>query len=132
MKKLISALFVIILLITALCSTLQVSAQETVIPSSYNSNPESPMYVTSVKNQGDYGVCWAFSAIACCESEAIKNHGANPDQIDLSELHLAYFAYNSQNEDTGDEIITTVPFYDIGGDLSLSIFTLSGPSFLIF
>lgn len=125
MKKLISALFIIILLITALCSTLQVSARENVIPSSYNSNPENPMYVTSVKNQGDYGVCWAFSAIACCESEAIKNHGANPDQIDLSELHLAYFAYNSQNEDTDDEIITIIPFYDIGGDLSLPIFTLS-------
>ena len=84
MKKIISALTVIFLLIAALCSALQASAQENYLPSSYNSNPEDPMHMTSVKNQGKYGICWAFAAIACCESEAIKNHGANPDEITQS------------------------------------------------
>ncbi len=125
MKKIISALTVTILLIAALCSALQASAQDNYLPSSYNSDPENPMYMTSVKNQGKYGICWAFAAIACCESEAIKNHGANPDEINLSELHLAYFSYNFQDDVTGDEISTTVPFYEIGADSTFPIFTLS-------
>ena len=125
MKKIISALIVIILIITALASTLQASAQEDALPESYNADPENPMYVTSVKNQGSYGICWAFAAIACCESEAIKNHGADPNEIDLSELHLAYFSYNFKDDGTGDEISTTVPFYEIGADSTFPIFTLS-------
>ncbi len=124
MKKFIS-LSLAILSVTVLSFALLINAQAATLPASYNANPENPMYVTSIKNQGDFGVCWAFSAIACCESEAIKNHEADPDEIDLSELHLAYFAYNAQKDETDDEIITSIPFYNMGGDLSLSAFTLS-------
>ena len=124
MKKLIS-LSTAILCVALLSFTLLINAKAATLPSSYNADPENPMYVTSVKNQGEFGICWAFSAIACCESEAIKNHGADPETIDLSELHLAYFAYNSQADETGDEILTNTPFYDMGGDLSLSTFTLT-------
>lgn len=69
--------------------------EQSEIPTKYNADYTSLNYVTSVKDQGDYGICWAFSAIACCESDAIKNHHASTS-LDLSERHLAYFTYAGQ------------------------------------
>ena len=46
-------------------------------------------YSTVAKNQNPHGTCWAFSAVACAEADAIKNHGANKYSIDLSEWHLS-------------------------------------------
>ncbi len=56
------------------------------LPSSYNVKN----LVTSVKNQGSYGTCWAHSAIGAMESNYIKTYGST---IDLSIMHLAWFAY---------------------------------------
>jgi uncharacterized protein YjdB/C1A family cysteine protease len=50
--------------------------------------------VSDVRNQNPFGTCWAFSSIAALESSMRKN-GAYPG--DLSEWHLAYFAYNPIN-----------------------------------
>lgn len=61
------------------------------IPSAYSSVEKNR--VTPVKDQGDYGTCWAFSTISCIESSLIARGLASPDSIDLSELHLAYFSY---------------------------------------
>lgn len=68
-------------------------ARSTVIPSSYSSVDRG--YVTSVKNQGGLGICWAYGACAAMESYALS-HGyvSSPDDIDLSEFELAYMTFN--------------------------------------
>jgi C1A family cysteine protease len=46
--------------------------------------------VSPIRNQNPFGTCWSFGAMASAES----NMNAT---IDLSEWHLAYFAYNPVN-----------------------------------
>ena len=126
MKKTLSFTLCTIFILILSLSAFSINSSAATLPSQYNNNAENPMYVTSVKNQYEYGVCWAFSAISCCESEAIKNHGADKNTLDLSELHLAYFAYNGERIGTGDTVsVENVPYYEIGGDISLAMLTLS-------
>lgn len=47
-------------------------------------------YVTSVKDQSPWGACWAFGTMSAAESNIIKTSGTG---LDLSERHLAWFAY---------------------------------------
>ena len=48
--------------------------------------------VTPVKQQNPFGACWGFSAIAAAESSLLASGMAQPDDLDLSEKHLAYYA----------------------------------------
>ena len=59
------------------------------LPSKYTT-PNLP----SLRDQNPYGTCWAHSSIALAELSLIKR-GFNTSSIDLSELQLAYFTYNS-------------------------------------
>lgn len=124
-KRIFAALIILTLFISSF-SALTVSASVT-LPEAYNNDINNVSYVTPVKSQGEYGNCWAFATVACCEADAIKNHGASPSEIDLSELHLAYFAYNASREGTGDTVSTRqgYSFYENGGYPELSMFTLS-------
>lgn len=60
--------------------------------------------VSPVKNQGVWGTCWGFSAIAAAEASILSELKQKyPDtytektarELDLSERHLAYFTYSS-------------------------------------
>jgi len=52
-----------------------------------------PDGLPNVRNQGQYGTCWAFSSIAALEYALVR--AGTP--TDLSEWHLAYFTYNPIN-----------------------------------
>jgi len=54
----------------------------------------------NVRNQGSYGVCWAFSTISLIETNLIKKNLVSND-IDLSELHLVNYTYNCVNDPLG-------------------------------
>ncbi|MBQ9896313.1 MAG: hypothetical protein IJM40_03240, partial [Synergistaceae bacterium] len=77
------------------------------LPSSYKSS-----YLTSIKNQGGYGTCWAHAAIGALEANALKNSLGN---LDLSEFHMAYFVYGDSR--AGKSFTRNTPNY--GGDIYL-------------
>ena len=56
--------------------------------------------VTPVKDQNPYGACWSFAAIAAAESSYLTQFGGDPNDpnLNLSELHLAWFAYEEENK----------------------------------
>lgn len=54
-----------------------------------------------LRSQSPYGACWTFSSMALAEMSMIKQGKATPENIDLSELHLAYFSYNTVTDPLG-------------------------------
>lgn len=54
----------------------------------------------AARNQNSYGTCWAFSSIGLSEFDLI-NDGSFNKNIDLSELQLAYFVFNSVTDPLG-------------------------------
>ena len=57
--------------------------------------PELP----PLRKQSPYGTCWAFATTALVEINLMKN-GFMSDP-DMSELHLAYFTYNTETDPLG-------------------------------
>ena len=58
--------------------------------------------VTPVKLQNPWASCWGFAAIAASETSILSELGTTYEEtpIDLSEHHLAWFAYTALPEDT--------------------------------
>lgn len=99
----------------------------------YDANKDGKI-VTSPKDQGDYGTCWAFTAASMAETSLIKNNvsvsgtAANNSNTDLSELHAAYFFSNKGADPLGntkgDKVTVTGNDYkDAGGNLYLQAFS---------
>ena len=70
---------------------------ETSIPAKYDSRDYG--CITSKKVQYG-GTCWAFASIAAAESSLIRT-GLADSSIDLSEFHLAYYAYHDFHDPLG-------------------------------
>lgn len=54
-----------------------------------------------IRNQNPYGTCWAHSSVGLGEMAYYKNNPSE-DDMELSELHLSYFAYNGEIDDPLD------------------------------
>ena len=93
---------------------------------------------TSVKNQKNLGICWAFSSLESIETGLIKKGLAN-SSISLSETHLAYCAFHGTTSDSSDptsnetfQQINNIRWTRLGGNRYYSIATLSrgyGPAY---
>lgn len=60
-------------------------------------------YVTPIKNQNPYGTCWAHAAIGAMESNFLMQGGT---ELDLSEMHLAWFTYINADKSKAFDNIT--------------------------
>ena len=72
-----------------------VTYADSLIPAKYPDNmDEFKVKYPALRDQGSYGACWAFSSIGLAEFDLI-NDKTKDSKVDLSELQLAYFTYNS-------------------------------------
>lgn len=84
------------------------------IPSSFPADREifSTDY-PAVRNQNPYGTCWAFSTLGLAEFDLI-NEGRASQNIDLSELQLAYFTYHFVTDPLGGTKGDSSYYYQTG------------------
>ena len=126
--KKIAALTLAMLIIASLVSALSLNASASEeLPTAFPSEGVDELpYSTVAKNQNPYGTCWAFAAVACAEADAIKNHGADKNTIDLSEWHLIHFSYTGER-DGGDKVslLGGAHYTEIGGHDIMAYQTLS-------
>ncbi len=95
------------------------------LPASYDLRVEGA--VTDIRDQNPYGTCWAFGAMASLESTFRK---AGEGTFDLSEWHLAYFAYVDESVarpafTQSDPGFGSDPIFDQGGNPWISTAILS-------
>ena len=69
------------------------------LPTAYSSLDEG--YMTPIKDQQQYGVCWAFAMLACGETATLKEHLTDNPSPDYSEFALSYQAYHSVTDPLG-------------------------------
>ena len=100
------------------------SAAETdTVPESYDLLEQG--IITSVKDQGSDGMCWAFATLGAAESHLLKYYETDLDNIndmDLSEEQVGYFLY------TPDKLVigSRTDHYDFHTSLFFSLLQRSG------
>ena len=114
------------------------SGLATSFPSAYDSrdvkNAAGASIITSVKDQGYSGTCWAQAANAAAETAYLRNNAV--ENVDFSDGHLAFFGNRSKNPDPADPAymdgINYADPYNSGGNNYVSGSTFarwSGPEF---
>ena len=94
------------------------------LPTEYDSRKKG--YVSPVKDQGEFGICWSFATISAIES-SILAHNKNITSVDLSERHLAYFSYHLEPDNLGNtKGDTNIPKGDAFGDFGNETYLGSG------
>ena len=68
------------------------------LPASYD--PRGTEQETPIRNQQDTGACWAFGALKALESDCLMKGILTKDTADLSENHLAWYAYHALDDMT--------------------------------
>lgn len=85
--------------------------------------------VTSVKNQGNTELCWAFGVTSIGETSMLKKGLAGPS-VDFSEKHMGYFMYNRTNDvlnnTKGDRTKVPGDWRMAGGNSMFSMISLTG------
>lgn len=103
--------------------------REVQLPSSYD--PRGTENETPIRNQTDTGACWAFGALKSLETDCIKQGTLAAQDADLSESHLAWFAWTPLQDTSsslyGDNMVLSGSQnpYNIGGNALLATFTLA-------
>ncbi len=91
-----------------------------------------PDVIPDLRDQGSYGTCWAHTCMALAEMSLIKQGYYMPRDIDLSELQLAYFSYNSVTDPLGgtegdrNSLGGSYTLLDTGGNLDYAMNVLAG------
>ena len=108
------------------------------LPEAFSSAEEG--YITNVKNQGSYNLCWAYTSVAAMEASYLKNvvnKKASEESIDLSEVAFAYHFYNRKDHNdkfkntAGDYVIPNGningvkrTWLNAGGNLNLAVWSM--------
>lgn len=98
------------------------------LPSSYDARNYG--MVTSVKNQDQFGTCWAFGAVASAECSILKQGFETTDSLDLSEMQFVYYTYTKSADKLGlTQGDYTLPSeetpWNIGSNNLISTFTMA-------
>ena len=94
--------------------------EENDLPSSYT------VYLSPIRNQQVFGTCWAFASIASAESTYYKKTG---NDIDLSELHLAFFGYHNEGVEDKLGLVTNDGFAFLTEDKDKNLLQTGGNFF---
>ncbi len=93
------------------------------LPESFDLRDEG--VITSVKNQGETGTCWAHAGLAAAESNMVMN-GLADTSIDLSETHLVWFTHGQACTNTED------PLYGDGNTLGTDAYYKGGSIYRVY
>ncbi|MBR4529096.1 MAG: InlB B-repeat-containing protein [Lachnospiraceae bacterium] len=85
----------------------------------------------AIRDQGEEGACWSFASIGAVEADLIADEAADKDDIDLSELQLAYFTSHPFDDPKdchdGDKVtyVGSGRYLDLGGNSTIAYRALS-------